>query len=239
MVLRDDSFGSIVVAIKQGRTIFNNIRKFVMFLLSGNASEIIAVGVAILAQARLPLLPLQILYLNMLSDVFPALALGVGPDDPTVMRKPPRRKGESVLTKWHWLETMLYGVFIAVFVLWSFWWGAEWAESRGYHVSTVSFLTLALARSWHVFNMRDWGSRLLANNVVANLWVWGAIALVIAMLLAAVYVPWLSTVLSLGQPDPGVWAAIVLFSLAPTVAIQIVKEVYRLSRGRHGEGSPQ
>jgi Ca2+-transporting ATPase len=237
MVLRDDSFASIVTAIELGRTIYNNIRKFVMYLLSGNAAEIIAVGIAIQARAQLPLLPLQILYLNMLSDVFPALALGVGPDDPTVMNKPPRRKGESLLTVRNWIETFLYGVLIAAIVLWAFWWGADWAEARGVHVSTVSFPALALARLWHVFNMRDWGSRLLTNNVVRNLWVWGAIALCAILIVAAVYVPWLARALRLGQPSPGVWVAIVVFSLAPTVIVQSAKELYRLWSEHTGKGA--
>ncbi|MFO7597402.1 MAG: HAD-IC family P-type ATPase, partial [Desulfocurvibacter africanus] len=96
MVLKDDAFQTIVAAVEQGRVIFSNIRKFLIYLLSGNIGGIIIVGTAILAGLPLPLLPLQILFINMLFDVFPALALGVGEGDPTVMDAPPRKPGEHL-----------------------------------------------------------------------------------------------------------------------------------------------
>jgi Ca2+-transporting ATPase len=98
MVLQDDAFSSIIAAVEQGRAIFNNIRKFTLYLLSGNVGEIIAVAAASLTDAPLPLLPLQILFLNAVNDVFPALALGVGPGNPTLMQRPPRDSKESILT---------------------------------------------------------------------------------------------------------------------------------------------
>jgi hypothetical protein len=95
MVLKDDAFETILIAIEQGRAIFNNIRKFILFLLSGNVAEIMIVAAAMLAGAPLPILPLQILYLNMIGDVFPALALGVGPGDPANMKRPPPGRGRA------------------------------------------------------------------------------------------------------------------------------------------------
>ncbi len=102
MVLQDDEFGTIVSAVAQGRAIFGNIRKFVFYLLSCNVSEIIAVGAATLTQSPLPILPLQILFLNLVTDVFPALALGVGEGSPALMQKPPRDPKEPLLTRGHW-----------------------------------------------------------------------------------------------------------------------------------------
>ena len=96
-MLKDDNFATIALAIEQGRVIFNNIRKFIVFLLSGNVGAILVVGMAMLFRTTLPLLPLQIFYLNMISDVFPALALGVGRGERSVMSFPPRSPSEPVM----------------------------------------------------------------------------------------------------------------------------------------------
>ena len=95
MVLQDDDFGTIVVAIEHGRAIFENIRKFVVYLLSCNTSEILIVSLATVAGMPLPLLPLQILFLNLVTDVFPALALGVGPGQASLMKKKPPPRASS------------------------------------------------------------------------------------------------------------------------------------------------
>src|SRR5690606_35182050 len=102
MVLQDDELSTMVAAIEQGRIIFENIRKFAIYLLSGNVGEILAVGVAATTGMPLPLLPLQILYINILNDVFPALALGVGRGIPEVMNEPPRNPREAVVTPRGW-----------------------------------------------------------------------------------------------------------------------------------------
>ncbi len=99
MVLKDDAFSSIVAAVKEGRIIFDNIRKSVLFMLCTNVAEIIAVAVASFAGASLPLRDPQILCLNVITDVFPALALGVGKDDPLIMERPPRNPEEPILTR--------------------------------------------------------------------------------------------------------------------------------------------
>ena len=109
MVLKDDAFRTIVVAVEQGRIIFDNIRKFVLYLLSCNVSELLVVALATAASAPLPILPLQILFLNLVTDVFPALALGVGPGDPAVMERAPRSARESILTRAHWIEIAIHG----------------------------------------------------------------------------------------------------------------------------------
>jgi Ca2+-transporting ATPase len=112
MVLQDDEFGTIVAAIEQGRAIFENIRKFVVYLLSCNISEVLVVSLATIAGA-----PLPILFLNLVTDVFPALALGVGPGQEALMKSKPRPTSERILTRRHWIETGLHGVVMALVVL--------------------------------------------------------------------------------------------------------------------------
>ncbi|HAN69906.1 MAG TPA: ATPase, partial [Halieaceae bacterium] len=117
MVLQDDEFRTIVAAIEQGRAIFSNIRKFVIYLMSCNISEVLIVVLATVAGAPLPLLPLQILFLNLVTDVFPALALGVGGGAPEAMKQPPRPASERVLMRGHWVLIGLYAVLISTVVL--------------------------------------------------------------------------------------------------------------------------
>jgi P-type Ca2+ transporter type 2C len=223
MVLKDDSFATIAAAVEQGRVIFSNIRKFIVYLLSGNAGGILIVATAILAGMPLPLLPLQILYLNMLSDVFPALALGVGSGTRAVMDDPPRKPGEPIVTGVHWAAVGIYGVLIAGAVLTSFWLALNHFGMAEERAVTVSFLTLAFARQWHVFNMRDLGSSFLVNGITRNPWVWGALVLCFGLLLAAVYLPYLSDALRMREPGRTGWLLIIGMSLVPAVLIQPVK----------------
>jgi len=225
MILRDDTFSSIVAAVEWGRVIFGNIRKFVIYLLSGNVSEVMIVSIALLANSPLPLLPLQILYLNMLSDVFPALALGVGRGEREVMQRKPRDPGEPVLTYGHWVAISAYSVLIAASVLGAFVLAFTWLRMNGQQAVTISFLSLAFARLWHVFNMREHGSNFISNSVVLNPFVWGAILLCSALLLVAVYVPTLAKVLKLVHPGFRGWTLVLASSAVPWIFGQLFKHI--------------
>ncbi|HEY8504335.1 MAG TPA: cation-transporting P-type ATPase [Gemmataceae bacterium] len=225
MVLKDDAFSTIVAAIEQGRVIFNNIRKFVVYLLSCNISEILIVALAAAADAPLPVLPLQILFLNLVTDVFPALALGAGEGEPGAMKRPPRPPGEAILTRRHWLAVGGYGLLITVAVLGAFALALSWLGMGTQQAVTVSFLTLGFAQVWHVFNMRQSGSGLWGNEVTRNPFVWGAVALCAALLLAAVYLPGLRTVLGVADPGAAGWGLVLGMSLIPLAAGQFLKEM--------------
>jgi Ca2+-transporting ATPase len=223
MVLTDDAFSTIVAAVEQGRAIFNNIRKFTLYLLSGNTGEIIAVAVASLINAPLPLLPLQILFINAVNDVFPALALGVGEGNPYQMKHPPRDSKEPILARRHWLAIVVYGLLLGSAVLGIFFlclevWGLE--QQRAV---TISFLTIAFARLWHVFNMRDNDSHLWNNEVTRNPYIWLALIICTGLLLIAVYVPVLAKVLNLVPPGWDGWGLIMGTSFIPLVIGQIWK----------------
>ncbi len=220
MVLQDDAFGTIVTAIAQGRAIFENIRKFILFLLSGNVGEILIVGIAIMAGAPLPLLPLQILYLNMIGDVFPALALAMGGGDPGRMQEPPRDAREPILTRRHWVAIGAYGALIAAAVLSAFWIARIPLGLSTERAVTVSFLCLSFARLWHVFNMRNPRSGAVVNEITRNAFVWSALALCTVLLLAAIYLPGLSGVLKLATPSSIEWSLIMGFCLVPLVVGQ-------------------
>ncbi|MGD2041010.1 MAG: cation-transporting P-type ATPase, partial [Anaerolineae bacterium] len=231
MVLQDDRFSSIVTAVEQGRVIFDNIRKFVLYLLSCNISEIAVISLASLVNAPLPIRPLQILFLNLVTDVFPALALGVGEGEGTIMKRPPRDPQEPILTGRHWIKMGGFSVLITITVL-----GVLAVSLLGLGMEqqravTISFLTLAFAQLWHVFNMRDQGSGFLDNEVMRNPWVWGALALCTTLLLAAVYVPGLNTLLKVEDPGLVGWALVLGASLFPWAAGQIFRSWSRTAVG--------
>ena len=225
MVLKDDAFSTIVAAIEEGRVIFTNIRKFVVYLLSCNISEIMTVFIASIVNAPLPILPLQILYLNLITDIFPALALGVGEGDPQIMDAPPRDPAEPLLTRAHWKQVGGFGILITVAVLGALAIALEGLGMGDTQAVTVSFLTMAFAQLWHVFNMREHGSSVFNNDVTRNAWVWGALALCTGLLFAAVYVAPLARVLKLESPGLSGWGLVALMSLIPFVAGQVWKSL--------------
>lgn len=235
MVLQDDAFSTIVAAVAQGRAIFRNIRQFTLYLLSGNTGEIIAVALASLFNAPLPLLPLQILYINAVNDVFPALALGFGEGDEIMMKRPPRKGTEAVLTQHHWMQIVLYGLLIAGATLGAFAIALRVWQLNETQAVTVSFMTLAFARLWHIFNMRSRGSGLFKNEVVQNPYVWGALVICTFILLAAVYVPGLSGVLGTTGLSLRTWGLVLGASLIPLVVGQIGKLLLERKRKGHSQ----
>ena len=224
MVLQDDFFGTIVQAIEQGRTIFNNIRKFVLYLLSCNISEIMVVTIATVLSMPLPVLPLQILFLNLVTDVFPALALGMGEGDPQLMREDPRDADEPIMTRSHWISMGVYGSLITAAVLFGLTFALTNLGFSSEKSTTVSFLILASAQLWHVFDMRENGTSPFINSVTKNKFVWFALLITIALLLTAVYVPFMADLLSLVNPGLNGWLLVFAASLSPMIISQILKE---------------
>jgi Ca2+-transporting ATPase len=230
MVLKDDAFATILVAIEHGRTIFSNIRRFIVYLLSGNLGEIMAISAAALVAAPLPMLPLQILYINFVSDVLPALALGLSRSEAGIMQRPPREVDEPVLLGRHWLAIFTYGALIAATVLAAFAAALLLFDMDQAAAVTIGFLTFGFARLWHVFNMRSTDSGVWINEVTTNGFAAVAVVLGIVLLLAAAYVPMLAGVLSVQAPQVTGWLLILSFSLLPLITVQSAKVLMRLRR---------
>jgi Ca2+-transporting ATPase len=230
MILKDDAFGSIVAAVEQGRAIFENIRKFVLYLLSCNVAEILVVGLASVVNAPLPIKPLQILFLNLVTDVFPALALGVGEGDEHIMQRPPRDPEESIITRKHWTQIGGYSMLITIAVLAALGIALTQLGMQQQRAITLSFLTLAFAQLWHVFNMRDPDAGLIRNDVTQNPYVWGALVLSIGMVLLVVYVPFLANLLKLSRPGLSGWGLVLGLSLLPLIIGQGISEIRQIFR---------
>jgi Ca2+-transporting ATPase len=223
IVLRDDAFSTIVTAIREGRVIFANIRRFATYLLSCNLAEVLIVGLAVLAGLPLPLLPLQILFLNLVTDVFPAFALGLGEGDENVLKRPPRNPAEGLLTRRQWRAIVFFGALITAATLGALLIALTVLGLEGPEAVTISFLTLAFAQLWHVFNMRSTTAPLWRNDVVRNPYVWGALALCVGLLAAATYFSPLAAVLQIIAPGPAAWLLILVMSAAPVVVSEIVR----------------
>ncbi|HKK18589.1 MAG TPA: HAD-IC family P-type ATPase, partial [Opitutales bacterium] len=222
IVLRDDALGTIVEAVRRGRTIMDNIRKAAMFFLCTNLAEIIALVVGAALDYPLPLLALQILYLNVITDVFPALALGLGPADQNVMNERSERNSRAILAPEHWAAVVGLGLLLAACTLGALVLAKELLGLSDLQATTVSFLTLGLSKVWFPFNLRDYESPFFLNEVTRNSWVWGAVLLCLILLGSAVYFRPLGTILETELIPASAWGMILAFSLVPFVISQIV-----------------
>lgn len=221
MVLKDDSFYSIITAMRQGRVIYGNIRRFVVYLMSCNFSEILIVGLAIVIGLPVPLSPIQILFLNLVTDVFPAFALGLGEGDDAVMRQSPRDPKEQIVTRKKWLDIVAFGFLITGPTLGAYLVSLRFFEYSDDVSKTIAFLTLALCQLWHVFNMQDTEESWFANSVLKNTYVWAALGLCLTIIWAAFTLPVLSGVMALFQLDVQQLSLCLGASFVPLVLGQI------------------
>jgi Ca2+-transporting ATPase len=237
MVLLNDAFSTIVHAVREGRIIFNNVRRFSVYLLSCNLSEVLLVGLGVSAGLALPLLPLQILFLNIVTDVFPAFALAAGEGEGDVLARPPRPPREPVLPAEQWRAVALYGIAIAASTLIAFTAASRWLDLGVEQATTVSFLTIALCQLWHVFNMRSRRSSLWRNDVIENRLIWYALALCLCLIVMAINVPVLATALELAPIGTKGWTLALACSLMPLVGGQIWLGLSRGHAPAHATGT--
>jgi Ca2+-transporting ATPase len=223
IVLKDDRFLTIGAAVEEGRVIFENIRKFVFYLFSCNLAEVLVLLVASLAGLPLPLLPLQILWLNLVTDTFPALALALEPAEPGVMRRPPREPDASILSARFLRAMTWYAALITAVTLIGYLSGLGTEEAG--RAGTMAFMTLALAQLFHLGTARSREPVLRWSGIVANPWALGAVPLVLILQLAAVYWAPLAAVLQTVPLAPADWVVILGLSAIPAVTGQVTQLV--------------
>jgi Ca2+-transporting ATPase len=226
MVITDDNFASIVGAVEQGRVIYANILRFVHYLFSCNLAEILVVFIALMIGWPLPLGALQILWLNIITDVFPALALALEPSAPGVMERPPRDPRKPLMTPqfvWliGWQGFLLSGVVLLAFLIGMRWYGTTGPGLR--HATTLSFMTLALAQVFHAFNARSPKHSAFTARLFTNGWLWAAVVGCLLLQVAAVYIGFLQDVLQTTSLHAVDWAVILGFSLVPVGVVELVK----------------
>jgi len=230
MVLNDDSFSSIVLAIKQGRAIFDNIRKFVIFLLSCNLSELLVIATASVLNLRFQLFPLQILFINLVTDVLPALALGVTPAASHIMERKPFNANEAIIDKQRWKAIAIYSFVIAICTI-----GAVLASHEILHnherwnselCNNILFYTLIFSQILHVLNMSfEKGVAFYRTEVFQNRYVWYAIVACAGIALISFWLPAFRNALKITMYGWKDWSIILSFSFLSLLLIQLVKKL--------------
>ncbi|MDM7924077.1 MAG: cation-transporting P-type ATPase [Pyrinomonadaceae bacterium] len=221
IILTDDNFATIVTAIESGRAIFSNIIKFVHLMFSHNLGEIMMIFFAILLGLPLPLFPLQILWINLVTDIFPALALAVEPPGPETMKRKPRSPKESLLSQRFMVLIGWQGVMLAAIALAAYYWALQ-SYGEGEHARTVALLALVAVQAGHLFNCRS-RRRSAFSGVFRNPFVFAAVAVVTVLQLFAVYFEPLRSVLGLTVPNGADWAIIAGCLFLPIAIVELTK----------------
>jgi len=229
IVLGDDRFPTIGAAVEEGRVVFENIRKFVFYLFSCNLAEVLVLLVASLAGLPLPLLPLQILWLNLVTDTFPALALALEPAEPGVMGRSPRDPERSILSGPFLKAMAFYSTLITAATLAAYGWGLMVHEPA--RAVSIAFMTLALSQVFHLGTARSRGPVVAWGRATANRWALAAVPLVIVLQILSVHWPPLASILRTVPLSLVDWIVVGALSAAPAVVGQAI-DVVRERRGR-------
>ena len=227
MVLTDDNFASIVSAIEQGRIIYSNIRKFVYFLLACNVGEILIIFFAMLCGMPIPLRPVQLLWLNLVSDGAPALALGMEKGDSDIMEQPPRSPSEPVINKDMAVGIGVVGIVDAIAVLSVFQLALARYPDHLAAAQTIAFLTLCVSELLRAFTARSETHSIFTIGLCSNRWMVWAVGVSFLLVLMVVYVPFLQPffdTVALGWND---WLLMLPFFFASPVAMELLKLHFR------------
>ena len=221
MILSDDNFATIIKAVANGRNVYRNIKNAILFLLSGNTAGILSVLYTSIAGLPVPFAPVHLLFINLLTDSLPAIAIGMEPADDKLLEEKPRDPKVGILTKDFMITLLCEGALIAVTTMIAFHIGLETSAEMA---STMAFATLTLARLFHGFNCRGEQSIVklgLGSNKYSVLAFLGGLCLLALVL----FVPFLSSVFSVACVSTTAILQIVIFAIIPTIVIQVVKMV--------------
>ncbi len=229
MVLTDDNYASIVSAVEQGRIIYSNIRKFVYYLISCNLAEILVIFLPTLFGLGSPLQAIQLLWLNLVTDGAPALALGTEKGDPDIMRQPPRPPKEPIINRAMQLGVLVQTVFITAVTLSAYLIGLGHNEVCA---QTMAFITLSISELFRAYTARSEYYPVLKIGVLSNKYMNYAVAASLALILLVLYVPFLNVVFKTVPLGWGEWQRILPLILVPSIAAEVTKLVIRRREGR-------
>ena len=230
MVLADDNFATIVGAVQEGRRIYDNIRKAIQFLLGSNMSEVLSVFIATLLGFVI-LEPVHLLWINLITDCFPALALGMEKGEPDLMQRPPRKASDGIFSNGLGFDVAYQGAMVTVLVLAAYFIGhfmesGVWEITQSADGMTMAFLTMSMAEIFHSFNMRSQrGSvfKLHSHNKV----LWGAMLLSLVLTTAVIYLPGISDAFGFTHIDPVEYAVALILAVLVIPIVECVKAVQR------------
>ena len=242
MILTDDNFTTIISAIEQGRNIYSNIKKSVIFLLTCNLGEVVAMFFTLLAGWAAPLIATQILWINLLTDSLPAIALGMDPGDPDIMKEKPRDPKESFFAGGAGLRALSGGILIGALTIFAFWFGhyehgySPFAESVPADVTeyarTMAFMVLVACQLYYSLAFRNSVKSIFRIGIFSNKYLMGAIVLGLLLQLIVICVPAMQSVFKLQMLDLQGWVMAVVLGLIPLVASELHKFFIRVSRKR-------
>lgn len=240
MILTDDNFTTIVHAIEEGRNIYSNIKKAVIFLLSCNLGEVITVLASILFRWPVPLSATQILWINLMTDTLPAISLGVDPGDKDVMKKKPRDPKESFFAEGAGIRAVIGGFLIGILTLAAFYFGLT---EHGYglgssnipeHViiysRTMAFVVLAASQLFYSLTMRNSVKSIFEVGLFTNKYLIGAIIVGFILQLGVISIPFLANAFGVHNLSLRDWGIVILFSLVPLIVNEIIKVFMRIKQ---------
>lgn len=251
MILTDDNFTTIVHAIEEGRNIYNNIKKSVIFLLSCNLGEVISIFLSILFNWPVPLLATQLLWINLITDSLPAIALGVDPGDPDVMKQKPRNPKESFFAQGAGFRAILGGILIGLLTLLAFYFGLwEQLSEHGYTLKTIAnantesaeylsaltyartmaFVVLAASQLFYSLSMRNASKSIFKVGLFKNKLLIGAIIAGLLLQFAVISIPPLAVAFGVQFLSIQDWGLVILFALIPLIVNEIIKFIMRTKK---------
>lgn len=238
IILTDDNFSTIVKAVEQGRNIYSNIKKAVIFLLTCNLGEVVAMIGCLLMGWPAPLLATQLLWINLVTDSLPAIALGMDPDDPEVMKEKPRASNEGFFSHGAAGQIISGGLLIGALTGFAYWfgfheygfqpWDDEVPETALQNARTLAFMVLVCAQLFYSLAVRSQTRSVFQVGLFTNRRLAGAIVLAILLQIAVIYIPVMREAFRLKIPDGNGWLMIILLGTVPLIASEILKIIKRL-----------
>lgn len=228
MVITDDNFASIVSAVREGRGIYANLKKSINYLLSCNIGEVLVMFFASILGIPIPLLPIQILWVNLVTDSLPALSLGVDPPSPHIMEERPREKDEPIVTKNGGFILFLQGLLIAVCSLSAFCWIFYLEQGGVEKARTAAFVILSISQLFHAFNGRSNKYSIFKIGIFSNMALVFSFIAAFALQALVVYLPFFQVVFKTQNLSGMEWLGIVAISIIPLVAVETVKFIKNL-----------
>jgi Ca2+-transporting ATPase len=225
MVLTDDNYVSIVSAVEQGRVIYSNIRKFVFYLLSCNLAEIAVIFIAVLAGLPSPLTPIQLLWLNLITDGAPALALGMEAGEPDTMDRPPRPPTEPIINRSMRLKIGVQTVAIAVVTLAAYFVGVQMLPGVPEEAKTMAFVTLSFSELLRAFTARSESYPLMRIGLFSNRWMFYAVASSLLLLVAVIYIPFLQPIFNTVPLGWREWRVVLPLLFVPAIVAELTKMI--------------
>ena len=229
MILNDDNFVTIVDAVKQGRNIFDNIKKAIHFLIATNIGEIVTIFVGLLLGVKSPLLAIQLLWVNLVTDSLPAIALGLEPPEKDIMNRPPRDSRKSIFADGLMGKIVVEGFMIGMFTILAFFIGNKY---YGIEVArTMAFISLGMLELIHSFNVKSEES-IFKVGLFENKYLVGAFLLGTVLQLGIIFVPSLAEIFKLTQLNTTQWLITIAISIAPIIIVEIQKKFNELKFGK-------